>query len=84
MNSTAPLPSVSGRYGRRPPSWPSGQTGGAMALCGGLQSGEGDSWGFRVPLATSVGDSSDDLDVSWPSGQTGGYGVVWWPSVRRK
>ncbi|MFS7929164.1 hypothetical protein Hanom_Chr04g00329251 [Helianthus anomalus] len=35
-----------------------------MALCGGLQSGESDGWGFRVPTATSVGDSSDDLDVS--------------------
>ncbi|MFS7978481.1 hypothetical protein Hanom_Chr10g00915981 [Helianthus anomalus] len=34
-----------------------------MALCSGLQSGESDGWGFRVPLATSVGDSSDDLDV---------------------
>ncbi|MFS7922133.1 hypothetical protein Hanom_Chr03g00245221 [Helianthus anomalus] len=34
-----------------------------MALCGGLQSGENDGWGFRVPTATSVGDSSDDLDV---------------------
>ncbi|MFS8025833.1 hypothetical protein Hanom_Chr16g01479761 [Helianthus anomalus] len=34
-----------------------------MALCGGLQSGESDGRGFRVPTTTSVGDSSDDLDV---------------------
>ncbi|KAM0061686.1 hypothetical protein Hdeb2414_s0004g00139071 [Helianthus debilis subsp. tardiflorus] len=34
-----------------------------MALCGGLQSAESDGWGFRVPAATSVGDSWNDLDV---------------------
>ncbi|MFS7976334.1 hypothetical protein Hanom_Chr10g00891271 [Helianthus anomalus] len=34
-----------------------------MALCGGLQSAESDGWGFRVPATTSVGDSSNDLDV---------------------
>ncbi|KAF5810963.1 hypothetical protein HanXRQr2_Chr04g0175871 [Helianthus annuus] len=34
-----------------------------MALSGGLQSAESDGWGYRVPAATSVGDSSDDLDV---------------------
>ncbi|MFS7961613.1 hypothetical protein Hanom_Chr08g00717171 [Helianthus anomalus] len=34
-----------------------------MALCGGLQSGESDGWGFRVLAVTSVSDSSDDLDV---------------------